>query len=120
MKLVCAILRNWKECYITVPRQDKTLFILSKYIILRPGTANSVANLGWPGNKIKNKQKKTAVTIYKLNILGREEKKTFIQKEKNGLDREVMKKKKTKMLMMGRRYYHALLDRVYLKCLYGL
>ena len=39
-------------------RQDKTLFILSKYMILRPGTANSVANLGWPGNKIKNKQKK--------------------------------------------------------------
>ena len=26
-------------------------------MILRPGTANSVANLGWPGNKIKNKQK---------------------------------------------------------------
>ena len=72
-------------------------------MILRPGTANSIANLGWPGNKIKNKQKKTAVTIYKLNILGREEKKPFIQKEKNGLNREVMKKKKTKMLMMGRR-----------------
>ena len=27
-------------------------------MILRPGIANSVANLGWPGNKIKNKQKK--------------------------------------------------------------
>ena len=39
-------------------RQVKTLYILSKYMILRPGTANSVANLGWPGNRIKNKQKK--------------------------------------------------------------
>ena len=63
-------------------RQDKTLFILTKYIILRPGTSNSVANLRWPGDKIKIKIK-TAVTIYKLNILGREEKK-IIQKEKNG------------------------------------
>ena len=27
-------------------------------MILRPGTANSVANLGWPEDKIKNKQKK--------------------------------------------------------------
>ena len=64
-------------------------------MILRPGTANSVANLGWPGNKIKNKQKNC-----KLNIPGREEKK---KKEKNRLNREVMKKKKTKMLMVGRR-----------------
>ena len=66
-------------------RQDKTrLFILSKYIILRPGTANSVANLGWPGDKIKT-NKKTAVTICMLNILGRE-KNIFIRKEKNGLN----------------------------------
>ena len=64
-------------------RQDKTRRYLyyQKYIILRPGTANSVANLGWPGNKIKNKQK-TAVTIYKLNILGREEKKNIYTKRK--------------------------------------
>ena len=27
-------------------------------MILRPGTANTVANLGWPGNMIKNKQTK--------------------------------------------------------------
>ena len=51
-------------------------------MILRPGTANSVANLGWPGNEIKNKQKKTAVTIYKLNILGREEKKHLYKKKR--------------------------------------
>ena len=42
----------------TLVRQDKTLFILTKYIILRPGTANSVANLGWPGDKIKKQTKK--------------------------------------------------------------
>ena len=40
-----------------IPCIDKTRqdFILTKYIILRPGTANSVANLGWPGDKIKKK-----------------------------------------------------------------
>ena len=38
-------------------RQGKTLFILSKYIILRSGTANSVANLGWPGYKVKTNKK---------------------------------------------------------------
>ena len=39
------------QAFAARTRRDKTrlLLILSKYIILRPGTANSVANLGWPG-----------------------------------------------------------------------
>ena len=40
-----------------VSRQDKTSFMLTKYIILRPGAANSIANLGWPGDKIKKQTK---------------------------------------------------------------
>ena len=43
---------------ISKTRQDKTLFIVKKYIILRSGTANSVANLGWPGDT----KKKTALS----------------------------------------------------------